>query len=43
VLAPVYLVGSLFGTRLNKRAPEAVVRRAVLLLVVVIATAGLLL
>jgi uncharacterized protein len=43
ILAPVYLAGSLLGTRLNKRAPEAVVRRAVLLLVVVIATAGLML
>jgi len=43
VLAPVYLAGILLGTRLNKRAPEAVARRAVLLLVVVIATAGLLL
>ena len=43
VLAPVYLAGILLGTRLNKRAPEEVVRRAVLLLVVVIATAGLML
>jgi uncharacterized protein len=42
-LAPAYLAGSLLGTRLNKRAPEAIVRRAVLLLIVVIATAGLLL
>ena len=42
VLAPAYLAGTLLGTRLNKRAPEAVVRRAVLLLVVAIATAGLL-
>jgi uncharacterized protein len=42
VLASVYLLGTLLGTRLNKRAPEAVVRRTVLLLVVAIATAGLL-
>jgi uncharacterized membrane protein YfcA len=42
VLAPVYLAGTLLGTRSNKRASEAVVRRAVLLLVVAIAAAGLL-
>ena len=43
VLAPVYVAGTFLGTRLSKRAPEVFVRRAVLLLVVVIAMAGLLL
>jgi uncharacterized membrane protein YfcA len=42
VLAPVYVVGAILGTRLNKGAPQAVVRRAVLALVAMIATATLL-
>lgn len=41
VLAPIYLAGSYLGSRLNTHAPEAVVRRAVLILVLVIATVGL--
>ena len=43
ILAPIYLAGTLLGSRLNARAPEALVRRAVLALVVVIASVGLVL
>ena len=42
VLAPVYVGGAFLGARLTKRASEAGVRRAVLMLIVVIAVAGLL-
>jgi uncharacterized membrane protein YfcA len=42
VLAPVYVAGTFLGTRLSGRVSEVVVRRAVLALVVVIATVGLL-
>ena len=41
ILAPPYLAGSLVGSRLNLSAPEALVRRAVLLLVVAVALTGL--
>ena len=41
VLAPLYFIGTLLGSHLTKTVPEMVVRNAVLGLVVVVATAGL--
>jgi uncharacterized protein len=43
VLAPLYFLGTLLGSRLSRHAPEAFVRRAVLALIVIIATVGLVL
>jgi uncharacterized protein len=43
ILAPLYLAGSVLGSHINSRAPEHMVRRCVLGLVVVGALAGLLL
>lgn len=43
VLAPLYFLGTVLGSRLSRHAPEAFVRRAVLALVVIIATVGLIL
>jgi len=43
VLAPPYIVGCLAGTHLTGRLPDALVRRVVLLLVVVIALVSLML
>ena len=41
VLAPLYFIGTMLGSHMTKTVPEAVVRRGVLGLVVVVATAGL--
>jgi uncharacterized membrane protein YfcA len=41
VLTPFYVAGAFLGTRLSNRAPEVIVRRAILLLVVIVATVGL--
>lgn len=41
ILAPLYVIGSVIGSHMNKNLPEAMVRRAVLLLVVAVAVVGL--
>ena len=41
ILGPLYFLGTMLGSRLNRRAPEALVRRVVLTLVVLIAAVGL--
>ena len=40
-LTPAYLLGTAVGSRIQRRASDLTVRRAVLLLVVGVATAGL--